>query len=454
MAAIKFPNDFIWGVATSAAQIEGASAEDGRGYSIWDIFARIPGKIHNDILPEPANDFYHLYRSDIAGMKEMGLKSLRMSISWSRIFPEGKGKINQKGVDFYHRVFEELNKNGIMPNVTLYHWDLPQELQYELGWLNRDTSCYFGEYASFCFKEFGKEVPMFATVNEPISVYVGYGMGVFAPGIRGEKNGRQANHNILRAHGLAVQAFRAENLKNSKIGAVMDIWNKVPARPDNAEDIALAREANELTHLGYLNPMFKGKYSDFHYKWMEKNNCMPDVRQGDMEDICQPLDYFGVNCYGRTIVSKEEEEIKRSLEHAGGNIQQNGQEYYPQSVYDALMLVKNEFAGDIPLYVTENGAYKLDESLDADGKCHDKHRIDYIKGFLKEIGRAIADGADVRGYYAWTYTDNWEWTGSTQYRFGLIHCDFATQKRTWKDSAYWYRDVIKKNGFTEDPEEK
>lgn len=444
---IKFPSDFLWGVATSAPQIEGASQEDGKGLNIWDVFSRIPGKIYNGEITDPANDFYHRFREDCKIMKDLGVRSLRMSTSWSRIFPEGKGKVNAKGVAFYHNVFEELAKNNIIPNVTLYHWDLPQELQYSLGWLNRDTADYFAEYADFMFREYGAEIPYFTTLNEPIATYVGYGLGAFAPGIKGEKFGRQANHNILLAHGKAVQAFRSQNLKNSSIGIVVDIWNKEAARIGNESDEALAKQHNELTHLGYLNPLFKGDYSDYHKKWMEENGVMPEMKEGDMATICQPLDFFGLNCYARVLVSTDESAVEKTIKQSGGNFQQNGQEFYPQAVYNALKMVKRDFIGDLPVMITENGTYKENEGLDENGQCNDEHRIRYIEGFLKYIKKAIDEGIDVRGYYVWTLFDNWEWTAGSSSRFGLIHCDFKTQKRTWKKSAYWYNSVIKNSGF-------
>lgn len=447
MAKITFPEDFIWGVATSAAQTEGASFEDGKGLSIWDVFSRIPGKIADNTLPEPANDFYHRFREDIRMMKELGIHSLRMSLSWSRLFPSGYGKVNEKGVQFYHEVFEELRKNDIFPNVTLYHWDLPYALQEELGWLNRDTAERFGEYAAFVFREFGAEVPYFTTLNEPIAVYVGYGLGAFAPGIRGEKFGRIANHNLLRAHGLGVQAFRAQNCSDSRIGVVVDVWDKEAAREGNEEDEALALLHNETTHLGYLNPLFRGDYSPFHRQWMEENNVLPDIREGDMRTICQPLDFFGLNCYARVLVSTQEGAVEQKVKQLGGNYQQNGTEFYPKAIYDALLTVKENFTGNLPIFITENGTCKPGETPDSDGEVCDDYRIAYIKGFLEWTRRAMDEGVDVRGYYLWTFLDNWEWTGGYEMPFGIVRCNFQTQERVWKRSAHWYRDVIRMKGW-------
>lgn len=444
---IIFPSDFVWGVATSAPQIEGAAFTDGKGANIWDIYARTPGKVLNGELPDVTDDFYHRYEEDCKILKDLGVNSFRMSLSWARLFPQGCGEVNPKGVAFYHKVFEQLHKYGIKPNVTLYHWDLPQALQEELGWLNRDTSKKFADYASFVFREYKDEVDMFVTLNEPIATYVGYGLGAFAPGIRGEKFGRQANHNLLLAHGLGVQAFRAEQKPGQKIGVVVDIWNREPVDENDEEEVKIARRENETTHLGYLNPLFKGDYSDYHKKWMEENGVMPEMHAGDMQTICQPLDFFGLNCYARVLIGKKAGEVESKVKQLGGNFQENGQEFYPKAIYNALKMLKKDFIGDLPVYVTENGTCKVNEGLDEKGECHDAHRIRYMKGFLTWMKKAMDEGIDLRGYYAWSLYDNWEWTAASSFRYGLIHVDFQTLKRTWKDSAYWYKKAIADNGF-------
>lgn len=444
-----FPKDFLWGVATAAAQIEGAALKDGRGLSIWDVFAKIPGKIINGDTPEVACNHYELYKEDIKLMKEIGIKSYRFSTSWSRILPEGRGQINDKGLDFYKRLVDELLKNDIVPNLTLYHWDLPYELENQGGWLNRDTSKWFGEYAEVVFKELGDKVPMFSTINEPIATYVGYALGCFAPGRKLDRFGKQANHNILLAHGEGVKAFRAVNPKDSKIGIVIDIWNRHPARPDNEEDIAIAKRDNEESYLFYMNPILKGKYSDYILDKMQSDGTMPKIKDGDLELIRNPIDFFGCNCYNRVVVSSEADAITKEIEQCGGNFQESGQEYYPKSVYDAINILKNDFKLKIPIYITENGTYSTNETIEADGHIHDEHRIKYVQGFLEWIHKAISEGVDIRGYYLWTLYDNFEWSAGYTYRFGIVHNDFNTQKRTLKDSAYWYRDVIRNNGLVD-----
>jgi len=449
MKKIEFPTNFIFGIATSAAQVEGAALEDEKGLSIWDTFARVPGTIKDSSTPDVACDMYHTYVDDIQLAKKLNIESFRFSFSWSRILPEGKGQINQKGIDFYKRFVDELLKNDITPNATLYHWDLPYELERLGGWLNRDIVNWYGEYASLLFREFGDVIPLWATINEPIATYVGYAHGGFAPGRKLESYGRQANHHILMAHGEGIRRFREESLKNSKIGIVVDIWNHHPFRPDHPGDIALATLENEKSYLSYLNPIFKGRYSNSLLDYMQENDCMPVMKECDMPLICQPLDYFGLNCYNRVIECTDQRLIKRTMDtQQGGNYMNNGNEFYPKAVYDAVQILNKDFKIGIPIYITENGTYNCNEDIQADGKIHDEERIKYIKGFLEWIHKAIDEGADIRGYYLWSLLDNWEWSGGFDSRFGIVNVDFETQKRICKDSALWYKDIINKRGFT------
>lgn len=449
MKTVKFPEKFLFGVATSAAQVEGAAFEEERGMSVWDTFARIPGMIGDGSVPDKTCDFYHLFREDIKRMKEMNLDTFRFSFSWSRIFPEGVGKVNQKGVDFYKRLLEELQKNDIIPNATLYHWDLPWELERKGGWLNRECVEWYGEYASFMFREFGKQIPLWVTFNEPIATYVGYGLGGFAPGRIGESYGRQANHHVLLAHGEGVKRFRQENLKDAQVGIVVDMWHHHPLRPDSALDLRAAELENEKAYGSYLNPIFKGEYHPILLEYMKKENCMPIMKEGDMERICAPLDFYGLNCYNRVVTSGEPhimEQMKKNR-NLGGNFMDNGNEFYPKAVYDAIHILKEKYKVEIPIYITENGTYNCQEEIQSDGKIHDVQRIEYIKGFLYWIHKAMEEGADIRGYYAWSLLDNWEWSAGFDYRFGLIHVDYDTQERIWKDSGIWYSDLVKTHEF-------
>lgn len=436
-----FSKDFLFGVATSAAQIEGEAQEDGRGLSIWGVFSRIPGKIADNKTPEIACDHYHLFKDDVKLMRELGVNSYRFSISWSRVLPEGTGQINQKGLDFYKRLVDELNKNDIVPNATLYHWDLPYELECRGGFLNRDVVEWFGEYAELMFRELGDCVPLWATVNEPIATYVGYAKGGFAPGRKLERFGRTANHNILLAHARGVEAFRSINPKNAKIGIVVDIWHQHPANPENPADIQAAEDGNERTYRSYLDPIFKGEYSRYLLDCMEKEGSMPDIRPGDMKRISAPIDFFGLNCYNRVVTSADDTKPE-TVEQTGGNFLDNGTEFYPKAVYDAIKMMHERYGIKIPIYITENGTYNCNEEI-VDGKIHDADRIKYVEGFLKWIEKAIDEGYDVRSYYLWSLMDNFEWSAGNSFRFGITHTDFNTQKRIWKDSAYWYSDFIK-----------
>lgn len=441
---LRFPKDFIFGVATSAAQVEGAAFEDGRGMSIWDTFARIPGEIKDNSIPDVTCDMYHSFKDDLKIAKEMNIQSYRFSFAWSRIFPEGKGQVNQAGVDYYKRLIDEMNKLDIIPNATVYHWDLPYELERQGGWLNRDVVEWYADYASYLFREFSDSIPLWTTINEPIATYVGYSQGFFAPGKKSEKFGRQANHHVLLAHGEGIKRFRQEQKKDSEIGIVVDVWNHHPYRKDNAADNALAELENEKSYRSYLNPLLKGCYSDALLEYMAENQCMPTMKDGDMETINQPLDFFGLNCYNRVVDCAEPGLLNLNAErNAGGNYMDNGAEYYPKAVYDAIHILQEDYNLTVPIYITENGTFNCNEEVTVDNKIHDTERIEYIEGFLYWIHKAMEEGSDIRGYYAWSLLDNWEWSGGFDYRYGLVHTDFETQKRLWKDSAHWYKEIIK-----------
>lgn len=432
-----FENKFLWGVATSAAQVEGAAFEDGKGASIWDAFAAMPDNIRDGSTPAVACDTYHRYKEDIALAKEIGVNSFRFSFSWPRILPKGKGQVNEKGLDFYRRFIDELLQNDIVPNATIYHWDLPQELEEQGGWLNRDVVDWYGEYASILFREFGNAVPLWSTINEPIATYAGYGLGWFAPGRGCEKEGRAANHHVLLAHSEGVRRFRAENLAEANIGIVVDIWRHHPLRKDHEGDIAKAELENEKAYRSYLGPVFRGEYSAALLAYMEQNGCLPPIREGDLESIRKPLDYFGLNCYNRVLDCCDKEPLEEHKRQNGGNYMDNGNEYYPKAVYDAIRILNDEYRIGIPVLITENGCPGVDETL-KDGVVYDWHRVKYAQGFLEWINKARKEGADVRGYYHWALLDNWEWNAGFSMRYGLIHTDFETGVRTLKQSARWY----------------
>lgn len=449
MTKLTFPKDFLWGVATAAPQIEGAWDEDGKGESIWDRFSRIPGKIKNGDTPSVACDSYHRYEEDIRHLQALGVKSYRFSIAWPRVLPEGRGKPNSQGLDYYSRLIDGLLEAGILPNVTLYHWDLPQKLEDQGGWGNRQIIDWYCDYANLMFKTYGDRVPMWATFNEPIAVWVGYGTGFFAPGHADEQLARQALHHLLVAHGQAVRNFRHFNWPGGKIGIVIDIWRNFPAQ-DTPADRELARLEEEKNFRYFLHPLFIGGYSPAALAWLEQMRAMPEILPGDMEVIRAPLDFLGVNNYSRNILS-----VNPALNHAAElrhahpeRFTDNGWEVYPPALYAAVMAAR-DYAGNLPIYVTENGACYMDKP-GPDGKIHDARRIAYYLGYLKELHHAIQDGADVRGYYAWSLMDNFEWSSGYQMRFGLLHTDFATLQRTWKDSAYAYQQIIRENGLDDE----
>lgn len=427
--------EFIWGVATAAAQIEGAFDEDGKGLNIWDVFSRIPGTIRNGDRPDVACDSYHQWKEDVKLLKELGVNGYRYSVSWARILPEGKGKINQKGLDYYRRLTDTLAEEGIAPNITLYHWDLPYELERLGGWLNRDVADWFADYAEIIFKNI-TNAQMFATHNEPIATYVGYALKGFAPGYGLEKYGRQANHNLLLSHGKAVERFRASGNK-AKIGIVVDIWNRVPADPDSEADVRLAKEQNGLAHGSYLSPLFCGEYNKYVEEKMQREGIEIERRDGDLAVIGAPLDFYGLNCYNRVVVSSRPDvDVRKVIAQNGGNFMDNGNELYPDAIYDALRIARDEYKVNIPVYITENGV-GFEKENTVNGKICDEQRIEYLKSAFASLGQALREGFDIRGYFLWSLMDNFEWNAGYSMKFGLY-----TRDRQKKASADFYRDWI------------
>ena len=436
-----FPKDFLWGLATSAGQIEGGALEDGRSESIWDVFAKKPGKIFQGQTPEVACDSYNRFERDLDMLKWVGVNSYRMSVSWSRVIPEGVGQLNSKGVDYYKRAFEKLLNAGITPNVTLYHWDLPQVLEDRGGWVNRDSIEWFGEYAEKMFTAFGDLVPMWSTINEPIATYVGYALGGFAPGHTDEKSGNQARHNILVAHGKAVEAFRAANLSNAQIGIVIDIWKR-HALTDSPEDAKLVTDQDERNWKFYCDPVLTGRYSDYILEHLSAEGTLMDIGQNDLKLMSVPIDFFGLNVYNRVPVSVN---VKAQADFSqGGNFLNNRTEYYPQALYEAVVLLHKLYDIKVPIYITENGTYfEGEEPVGKDGIVDDADRIRYISGFLDSLKKAISEGYDIRGYYLWSLMDNFEWSAGFNFKFGITQCDRETLELKPKKSAYFYRDYIK-----------
>ena len=437
-----FPKNFMFGAATAAYQIEGGRGEDGKSDSIWDKFCDIPGKIDNGDTGNVACDHYHRVEEDIALMQELGLESYRFSVAWTRILPEGTGKVNEKGVAFYNKLIDGLLAAGIKPLLTCYHWDLPQCLQDRGGWLNPDSCKWYLEYAETLFKLFGDRVKDFLTFNEPfVFLDNGYVTGSFPPGIRGDYRAKLlAAHNVLKSHGMAVRSFR-KLVPDGRIGITLDYAYNTSAT-DKPEDIAAAARANEFWAGWFFEPVALGHYPETARRWFEEKGLMPNVAEGDMELIAEPIDYLGINYYFSNYLVAD-----KSIERDGArqvfpkrNKTAMGWMVTPDGFYDMLTYFRKVLK--VPLYITENGI-ALNDIVNIHGQVEDWDRIDYLEQYLAVLNRAISEGLDCRGYYYWSLMDNFEWAAGYRGRFGLVHVDYETLKRTVKRSGYFYRDVIR-----------
>lgn len=440
----EFPEGFLWGAATAAYQIEGSPLAHGAGPSIWDRFVHTPGAMLDGDTGEVACDHYRRYGDDVALMRRLGMGAYRFSIAWKRILPAGKGAVNPAGLDFYDRLVDALLENGIEPMATLYHWDLPAALDELGGWLNPDSAKWFADYAAVMFRKLDGRVKSWATLNEPwVITDGGYLHGVLAPGHKSLFEAPIASRNLMRSHGAAVQAYRAEGRHN--IGLVVNIEPKYPAS-DNPADLAAVRRADAYMNRQYLDPVFLGRCPDemaeiFGPAWR-------DWPAEDFALIGQPIDFLGINYYTRRVTRAD---LTSWPVRAGGVRQTRathtevGWEVFAQGLTDTLLWVKQRY-GDIPLYVTENGAAFFDPPMATDGRVQDPLRVDYLRSHLKACHAAIAQGVDLRGYMVWSLLDNLEWALGYSKRFGVVHVDFETQARTPKDSALFYAKVIASNG--------
>ncbi len=444
MSDVRFPPGFVWGTATAAYQIEGASQDDGAGPSIWDRFSHTPGLMTNGDTGDIACDHYHRYPEDIAIMRDLGMQAYRFSISWSRVLPEGTGRVNQRGLDFYRRLVDTLREAGIRPMATLYHWDLPAALDDRGGWLNRDVAEWFAEYASVAYKALDDTVEWWATLNEPwVVTDGGYLHGALAPGHRNLFEAPIATHNLLRAHGRAVQVYRSEG--KHQVGLVVNLEPKYPFS-QSEEDLAANRRADAYMNRQYLDPAFKGAYPDemkemFGAAW-------PDFPDADFDLIKQPLDFVGINYYLRAVTKADPSiPIERAtrVRQPGAIYTETGWEVYPPALTAVLLWFKERY-GPTPIYITENGAAFYDPPTAIDGTVNDPLRIYYLREHILSVHRAIEQGADVRGYFVWSLLDNLEWSHGYTKRFGIVHVDFATLKRTLKESAKFYREIARTNG--------
>ena len=440
MKTVSFPKDFSWGTATASYQVEGAWNEDGKGESIWDRFSHTEGKIVTGETGDIACDQYHRYKEDIALMKQLGQRGYRFSIAWPRIFPTGRGEVNQAGIDYYNRLIDELLANGIMPFPTLYHWDLPQALQDEGGWSNRDIIPAFTTYAETCVKAFGDRVQHWMVFNEPwVFTFIAYLYGQHAPGIRDSEMCMKATHIVNLAQASAMRAMRAAGA--TSVGSAYSMSPSYPAT-DSPEDAAAADRRDAFSNDWFLAPLLKGAYPQAYVE-QDKALARMDIRAGDMEAMREPLDFIGINLYQRAIVAADENDRNLGLRQlpAPGPKTDFHWESWPAALYQQIKRTSALY-GNPPIYVTENGC-SYGDAPGADGRVHDDRRIEFLNGYIGQMARALDEGADVRGYYCWTLIDNFEWAMGYSQRFGLIHIDLEHDlKRTIKDSGYWYRDLI------------
>lgn len=448
MAKLIFPDHFTWGAATSSYQIEGAPAADGKGESIWDRFTHTPGNTWNEENGDLACNHYHLYPDDVQLMADLGLQSYRFSISWPRIFPAGGGKPNQKGIDFYRRLVDLLVQHGIKPAVTLYHWDLPQALQDNGGWANRDTARYFEHYAAYVFENLDLPVDLWVTLNEPwVSAFLGHALGVHAPGDNDFSKALQVSHHLLLAHGLAVRSFRESGRKNEPIGITLNLAPVHPASDSDA-DKNQARRADGFMNRWFLDPVFTGTYPRDMVEIFSRSFEMPVIIEEDGAIISSPVDFLGVNNYTRIVVragSSDDDFMGSPVNPPDAEYTEMGWEIYPQGIYELLIRLHNEYQPP-KLYITENGAAFADK-VNEFGEINDSQRIDYLQAYIREAWNALQDGVPLEGYYAWSLLDNFEWSFGYSKRFGLVYVDFSTLQRIPRNSAYWYRDLISRNGL-------
>jgi len=454
-SGVRFPDGFVWGAATASYQIEGAVNEDGRGPSIWDTFSRTPGRVYAGHTGDVACDHYHRYVEDVALMADLGLASYRYSIAWPRIQPDGVGPVNTRGLDFYDRLTDELIGKGIDPVVTLYHWDLPQALENRGGWTVRETAEAFAEYAQIVHARLGDRVRTWTTLNEPwCSAYLGYGNGVHAPGIQDPAAAFKAVHHLLLGHGLAARALRSAGAQTVSI--TLNPTAVAPLDPANPADVDAARIVDGVGNRIFLDPLLRGAYPEDVREIMGRFADLSYIRDGDEAIINAPIDVLGVNYYTPTYVSAKPGQ-PASLDTPGsegiafrkpvGPITDIGWQIEPAALTRLLNRLHDDYG--VPMMITENGAAYPQGPSPEDGAVHDTDRVAYIDSHLRACLDSISHGVDLRGYFAWSLMDNFEWAEGYAKRFGIVHVDYTTQRRVPKDSARWYQEVIRRNGLTD-----
>ena len=444
MPDIRFPDGFLWGAATSAYQIEGSPLADGAGESNWHRFSHQPGRIVDGDHGDFACDHYHRFADDIRLMRDLGLQAYRFSFSWSRILPAGTGKINQAGVDFYSRLVDTLLEHGIQPSATLYHWDLPQALEDRGGWVNPEIKHWFAEYAAVLYREFDDRIPLWATINEPwVIVDQGYVEAGHAPGHRDWAEAAAVSKNLMLSHGAAVSAYRA--IGKHEIGLVVNLV-PIHAASNSEADRQAANRLDAYFNRQFLDPVLLGEVANelpemFGSAW-------PEWTAAELKEIRQPIDFVGINYYLRLVVQDDPSSgpaRAKAVRQVDAPHTEMGWEIYPQGLTGILCWIKSRY-GDLPQYITENGAAFSDTVL-PNGRVNDVPRVEYLENHLRAAWQAIQAGVDLRGYFVWSLLDNFEWQSGYSKRFGIVRVDFATQQRVPKSSARFYAKVIANNGL-------
>jgi len=432
----QFPPDFLWGAATASYQIEGAAHEDGRGESVWDRFCATPGKVRNGDTGERACDFYHRYPDDIALMRDLGLDAFRFSIAWPRVLPEGRGRVNEAGLDFYDRLVDELLANDIEPWVTLFHWDTPQALEDEGGWPARSTAEAFGEYAEAVARRLGDRVHNWITHNEPwVHAWIGHSWGQHAPGRTSESDAVATAHHLLLSHGWAVDVIRALS-PDAQVGITLNLAQSYPLN-ETPEDEAAAWQVDGEANRWFLDPLFRGAYPP---DLLQRNELLaPFIQNGDLRTISVPTDFLGVNNYFRFLVSAGSDGPRMESDTENQHTDM-GWEVYPDGLRRLLVRVARDYEPRA-IYITENGA-AFGDTRGHDGHVHDPERTAYLQSYIDAVGQAIGEGAPVKGYFVWSLLDNFEWSHGYSKRFGIVYIDYPTLERVPKDSFYWYREFI------------
>lgn len=442
MGELDFPRGFLWGAATASYQIEGAANEDGRGKSVWDTFSHTPGLVDKGDTGDVACDHYHRFREDIGLMTDIGLQAYRFSVAWPRLMPEGKGAVNQKGIDFYNQLIDALLEKGIQPAATLFHWDYPQALHDAGGWTNPDAGKIFGDYAELCFKSFGDRVKFWITHNEPwCYAYLGHEVAAHAPGERDQVKAFQVGHGLLLGHGEAVARYRALN-QGGKIGITTNHQHHAPLDPNSELDQKASSQQNDWMNGWFLDPIYFGDYPEY----LKQTYPMPEFTEEEKKLVSQKTDFMGLNFYVVSKVRFNENSQNQAEQIDVPEVQHTdmGWMVAPDTLRETLVYSQNRWNPD-EIYITENGC-AFDYPV-VDGQVRDKDRVAFLQNYITSARKSIDEGAKLKGYFVWSLMDNFEWAFGYSKRFGIIHVDYQTQQRTLKDSAKMYREIIKANSL-------